>query len=55
MDFGRDNRSSFGGGPRESFKITCSNCGKEATVPFKPDGTRPVFCRDCYAKKKNRY
>lgn len=53
MEFDRENR--FSGGPRESFKITCSNCGKESTVPFKPDGTRPVFCRDCYAKKKNRY
>jgi len=40
------------GGPREMHKVTCSDCGQETEVPFKPDGTRPVYCRDCYAKHK---
>ncbi|MFH0714371.1 MAG: CxxC-x17-CxxC domain-containing protein [Candidatus Diapherotrites archaeon] len=40
------------GGPREMFKVTCSDCGKETEVPFKPDGTRPVYCRDCYQNHK---
>lgn len=44
-----DNR---GGGSRESFEITCSNCGRKDTVPFQPRGDRPVLCRDCF--KKNR-
>ena len=35
-------------GPREMHKVTCADCGKETEVPFKPDGTRPVYCRDCY-------
>jgi CxxC-x17-CxxC domain-containing protein len=26
----------------------CSNCGKTCEVPFKPNGTRPVFCRECF-------
>ena len=39
-------------GPREMHKVTCSECGKETEVPFKPDGTRPVYCRDCYQKHK---
>ena len=26
---------------------TCWNCGKTATVPFKPDGKRPVYCLSC--------
>ena len=39
-------------GPREMHKVTCSECGKETEVPFKPDGTRPVYCKDCYAKHK---
>lgn len=34
-------------------KITCSNCGKDAEVPFKPTGDRPLFCSDCFEKKKN--
>ena len=37
---------------REQHKVTCSECGKETEVPFKPDGERPVYCRDCYQKYK---
>jgi len=37
---------------REMHKVTCSECGQEADVPFKPDGERPVYCRDCFSKKK---
>ncbi|TFG02035.1 MAG: DNA-directed RNA polymerase [Promethearchaeota archaeon] len=40
--------------PREMHKITCSDCGKEAEVPFKPDGERPVYCQDCYKKRRPR-
>ncbi len=38
--------------PQEKFKVTCADCGQEAEVPFKPDGVRPVYCRDCYQKHK---
>lgn len=30
----------------------CANCGKETTVPFKPTQKRPVFCRECFQRKK---
>lgn len=48
-----DRRSS--GGDRgvrrpEMHKATCSSCGKECEVPFRPTGERPVYCRDCFAK-----
>lgn len=33
-------------------KIVCSDCGKEATVPFIPKEGRPVFCKECYAKRR---
>jgi len=39
-------------GPREMHKIKCSECGKDAEVPFKPRGDLPVYCRDCFMKKK---
>jgi CxxC-x17-CxxC domain-containing protein len=29
-------------------RTTCSACGKETTVPFKPTQGRPVFCRECF-------
>jgi len=43
-------RRSFG--PREMHKIKCSECGKEAEVPFKPRKDTPVYCRECFFKKK---
>ena len=39
-------------GPREMHKIKCSECGKDAEVPFKPREGTPVYCRDCFFKKK---
>ena len=47
-----NNNNSFG--PREMHKTTCSACGKECEVPFKPVEGREVFCKDCYAKKKGK-
>jgi CxxC-x17-CxxC domain-containing protein len=38
---------------REMNKAVCAECGKECEVPFKPDGTRPVYCRECYSKRRN--
>ncbi len=55
--------SSYGGGygggggysaggyeraPREMFSATCSNCGREAQVPFRPTSGKPVYCSDCF-------
>ena len=39
-------------GPREMSKATCSECGNECEVPFKPTEGKPVFCKDCYKKRK---
>ena len=33
-------------------RTTCSQCGKETTVPFKPTQGRPVFCRECFQQKR---
>src|SRR5438046_9998074 len=30
---------------------TCSACGKETTVPFKPTQGRPVFCKECFQSR----
>jgi CxxC-x17-CxxC domain-containing protein len=52
----RENKGRGGGGfnrgPREMHKVTCAECGKETEVPFKPDGTRPVYCKECYQSRK---
>lgn len=44
--FGRDL------GPREMHKATCAECGQECEVPFKPTEGKPVYCKECYRKKK---
>ncbi|OGJ21822.1 DNA-directed RNA polymerase [Candidatus Pacearchaeota archaeon RBG_13_36_9] len=33
-------------------KATCSECGQECEVPFKPEEGRDVFCKECFKKKK---
>ncbi len=35
--------------PREYTKTTCTACGKECEVPFKPTEGKPVYCKECYA------
>jgi CxxC-x17-CxxC domain-containing protein len=34
--------------PREMFDAVCSNCGKDAKVPFRPTNGKPVYCSDCF-------
>ncbi len=51
------NRGGGGGfqrdfGPREMHKATCSECGQECEVPFKPTEGKPVYCKECYRKRK---
>jgi CxxC-x17-CxxC domain-containing protein len=49
----------YGGGggyrerrPREMFEATCSNCGKLAMVPFRPTSGKPVYCDDCFSRRR---
>lgn len=51
-------RANFGGGDRggdrgsrQSFPITCSQCGAQDTVPFQPRGDKGVLCRNCFRKQ----
>lgn len=58
--FNRDNQSGGNrnfGKPRfnnnrserpELFKTTCASCGNTCEVPFRPTGSKPVYCRDCF-------
>ena len=51
-------RSNFGGArqeggaEREKFEITCDQCGKPDTVPFKPAPGRPVLCSNCFSASR---
>ncbi len=34
-------------GPVEEYIMPCDACGKKTKINFKPDGSRPVFCKEC--------
>jgi CxxC-x17-CxxC domain-containing protein len=38
--------------PREMFAATCSSCGREAKVPFRPTNGKPVYCSDCFRTQR---
>jgi len=38
---------------RTMYKVICADCRKECEVPFRPSGDRPVYCKECYSKRKN--
>jgi CxxC-x17-CxxC domain-containing protein len=38
---------------RTETRTTCSDCGVETTVPFKPTQGRPVLCRQCFQNKRD--
>lgn len=44
------NRESF---KPSLFKATCNHCGKECEVPFKPNGSKPVYCSTCFNKDQH--
>ena len=41
---------------REMHTVVCDECGAECQVPFLPKEDKPVFCDECFAKKReSRY
>jgi CxxC-x17-CxxC domain-containing protein len=36
---------------KKGFPGKCSACGIDITTPFKPDGVRPTYCRECLSNK----
>ena len=45
---GSGGAAAGGRSERTMFATTCAQCGQPTEVPFKPTGTRPVLCRDCF-------
>ncbi|MDO8509163.1 MAG: hypothetical protein Q7S27_05775 [Nanoarchaeota archaeon] len=49
-------RGNFGGDrsserrTNEMYDAVCSKCHKKCQVPFKPTGSKPVYCSDCFKK-----
>lgn len=34
-------------------KAVCADCKKDCEIPFKPTGERPVYCKECFSKRKS--
>lgn len=46
--------SSHGGfGQAAAYDATCAGCGKDCKVPFRPNGSKPVYCTNCFKKDGN--
>lgn len=39
-----------GGG--RTYAAVCAVCGRETRLPFRPKGDRPVYCGDCFEKRR---
>lgn len=39
---------------RTMYTAICASCGKECKVPFQPHDDRPVYCSDCFSKKRDQ-
>ncbi len=51
--YGGGSRGGYSSGPREMYTATCSSCGREARVPFRPSGSKPVYCSDCFSSRRS--
>ncbi len=57
-NFNRDRKGNDRGGFKPHFgdsqpvklhSAVCTTCHKNCEVPFRPNGDKPVYCRDCFA------
>ncbi|HBX15768.1 MAG: hypothetical protein UU49_C0003G0024 [Candidatus Magasanikbacteria bacterium GW2011_GWC2_41_17] len=49
---GMTEKKSPRGGKR--YPAVCGNCNKDTDAPFEPDGSRPVYCPECYKIMMNK-
>jgi CxxC-x17-CxxC domain-containing protein len=62
----QDSRKSFGpkrdfggrggqGQDRKMYPAVCDSCGRECQLPFFPDGSKPVYCSNCFEKNQGGF
>ncbi len=51
-----ETRENIKGEPLQEqlYDAECSICSKKTKVPFEPDGTRPIYCKNCRRKLKKK-
>lgn len=38
---------------REMFPAVCDECGRETQVPFQPTSGKPVYCSECFERRRS--
>ena len=39
---------------RPMFAAVCADCKKNCEIPFQPSKDRPVYCQECFSRRKSR-
>lgn len=47
-----NNDDRYGRTEREMYPAVCAECGRATTVPFRPSGDRPVYCKECFQSRR---
>lgn len=50
--YGGGSRGGYGRPQRQMFDAVCAGCGVHTQVPFEPNGSKPVYCRDCFQQSR---
>jgi CxxC-x17-CxxC domain-containing protein len=45
-------RRHAGPGDVRRTSVTCAQCGRETSVPFRPREGRPVYCDGCFSARR---
>lgn len=56
--YGGGGRGGYGGGgydrpQRQMYDAVCSGCNANTQVPFQPNGSKPVYCRECFQNNRS--
>lgn len=49
----REARKEANQRPRQMYPTVCAECGIDTEVPFEPKEDRPVYCNECFAKRRD--
>ena len=50
----RDAKKNAGRPAIQYFYATCSECGGEAKLKFEPSADKPVYCSECFEKRRKQ-
>ncbi|MCL5026107.1 MAG: zinc-ribbon domain containing protein [Chloroflexi bacterium] len=45
-------RGSYSPRGRQVFPAICAQCGKDTLLPFEPHRDQPIYCSECYRRRR---